>query len=113
VYGHASLDEAGIAIEFFPSDLTPELAFDKEWSDTRRKPEVVPLPNGSGWLANASYNKPGASMTDNIHLVVRPPKNAGGFFTVEDNNNNVLAYARTPDEIAVKWHQIDYQKKAS
>ena len=49
-------------------------------------------------------------MTDNIHLFVRPPKEVGGFFTVEDAAKNVLAYGRTIEEIAVKWHQIDDQK---
>ena len=49
-------------------------------------------------------------MTDNIHLFVRPPKDAGGFYTIEDAGTNVLAYGRTLEEIAVKWHQIDDQK---
>lgn len=111
VYGHSSLSEAGVEIGLFPKDLIQELlALNKEWSDTRRKPEVMPPPNCIGWLANASYYKPGTSMTDNIHLVVRPPKDASGFFTVEDNANRVLAYGRTLEEIAVKWHQIDRQK---
>jgi pyrimidine deaminase RibD-like protein len=110
VYGHSSLSEAGIEIGLFPKDLIQALlTLNKEWSDTRRKPEVMPPPNGTGWLADASYYKPGTSMTDNIHLVVRPPKDAGGFFTVEDNANRVLAYGRTLEEIAVKWHQIDRQ----
>ena len=46
-------------------------------------------------------------MEDNIHLYVRPPKDADGFFTVEDNAYKVWAYAKTFDEIAMKWHQID------
>jgi pyrimidine deaminase RibD-like protein len=108
VFGHSTLSEAGIAIALFPQDLIDELqALNKEWSDTRRKPEVTPPPNVNGWLANASYNKPGTSMTDNIHLTVRPPKNSDGFFTVEDNAYKVWAYALTFDEIAMKWHQID------
>ena len=49
-------------------------------------------------------------MTDNIHLFVRPPKEVGGFFTVEDAAKNVLAYGRTIEEIGVKWRQIDNQK---
>lgn len=49
-------------------------------------------------------------MTDNIHLHVRPPKDADGFFTVEDAVKNVLAYGRTIEEIAVEWHKIDRQK---
>lgn len=108
VYGHVSLAEAGIAIALFPQDLIDELqALNKKWSDTRRQPEVMPPPNKDGWLANASYNKPGTSMLDNIHLTVRPPKNSDGFFTVEDNAYKVWAYARTLEEIAMKWHQID------
>jgi pyrimidine deaminase RibD-like protein len=112
VYGHASLVEAGIAVAVFADDLMQELLIlNKPWSDTRRKPELMPPPNRIGWLANASYYKPGTPMTDNIHLVVRPPKDADGFFTVEDSACNVLAYARTFEEIAVKWHQIDTQKR--
>jgi pyrimidine deaminase RibD-like protein len=108
VYGHASLQEAGIAVAGFSDDLMQELLdLNKEWIDSLRKPEVVPPPNREGWLANASYNKPGTSMLDNIHLTVRPPKEASGFFTVEDNNYKVWAYARTIEEIAMKWHQID------
>ena len=49
-------------------------------------------------------------MQDNIHLFVRPPKDDGGFYTVEDAAKSVLAYGRTLEEIAVKWHQIDDQK---
>jgi pyrimidine deaminase RibD-like protein len=110
VYGHASLAEAGIEVAIFPNDLIQELlALNKEWSGSLRE-ELVVRPNCIGWLANAQYYMPGTSMTDNIHLVVRPPKDAGGFFTVEDSTNNVLAYARTFDEIAAKWRQIDTQK---
>lgn len=112
VYGHASLVEAGIAVAVFAGDLMQELlTLNKEWSDTRRKPEVMPPPNRVGYLADAQYYMPGTSMTDNIHLLVRPPKDAGGFFTVEDNTYKVVAYARTLDEIAVKWHAIDTQKR--
>jgi hypothetical protein len=112
VYGHVSLAEAGIDVALFPKDLIQELvALNKKWSDTRRKPEVMPPPNRIGYLANASYYKPGTSMTDNIHLVVRPPKDEGDFFTVEDNADNVLAYDRTFDGIAVKWHEIDTHKR--
>lgn len=111
VYGHSSLSEVGIEIGLFPQDLTQELqTLNKDWSDTRRKPEVIPPPNRDGYLADAQYHKPGTSMTDNIHLYVRPPKDGDGFFTVEDNAYNVLAYARMFDEIAVKWHEIDRQK---
>lgn len=108
VFGHSSLSEAGIEIGLFPKDLTEELhKLNKDWSDTRRKPEDVPPPNRVGYLANASYNKPGTPMTANIHLTVRPPKDAGGFFTVEDNAYNVLAHAKTFDEIAMKWLQVN------
>jgi pyrimidine deaminase RibD-like protein len=111
VYGHSSLSEAGIEIGLFPKDLIQELlTLNKEWSDTRRKPEVIPPSNDASPLANASYYKPGTSMTDNIHLYVRPPKDDDGFYTVEDAAKNVLAYGRTLEEIAVKWHQIDDQK---
>lgn len=74
-------------------------------------PEVTPPPNRVGYLAEAQYNMPGTPMTDNIHLYVRPPKEAGGFFTVEDNAYNVLAYARAFDEITVKWQAIDTHKR--
>jgi hypothetical protein len=112
VYGHVSLAEAGIDLALFPKDLIQELvALNKEWSDTRRKPEVMPPPNRDGYLADAQYYIPGTSITDKIHLIVRPPKDAGGFFTVEDNAYNVVAYARTLEEIAVKWHAIDTQKR--
>jgi pyrimidine deaminase RibD-like protein len=108
VYGHVSLAEAGIAVALFPQDLIDELqALNKEWSDTRRQPEVMPPPNRDGYLADAQYYKPGTSITDKIHLIVRPPKDAGGFYTVEDNAYKVWAYARTIEEIAMKWHQID------
>jgi pyrimidine deaminase RibD-like protein len=111
VYGHSSLSEAGIEIGLFPKDLIQELlTLNKKWSDTRRKAEVVPPPNDTAPLANASYNKPGTPMTDNVHLFVRPPKEAGGFFTVEDAAKNVLASGRTLEEISVKWRQIDTQK---
>lgn len=110
VYGHASLAEAGVEVAVFPNDLMQELlALNREWSDSLREEPVVP-PNDTSSLAHASYYKPGTSMTDNIHLHVRPPKDAGGFYTIEDNAKNVLAYGRTLEEIAVKWHQIDRQK---
>ncbi len=110
VYGHASLVEAGIEIGFFPNDLMPGLlALNKRWSDSLRTEPIVP-PNETSPFANASYYKPGTSMTDNIHLYVRPPKDADGFFAVEDAVKNVLAYGRTIEEIAVEWHKIDRQK---
>jgi hypothetical protein len=111
VYGHSSLSEAGIEVGLFPKDLIQGLlALNKEWSDTRRKPEVMPPPNDTSPLANVSYCKPGTPMTDNIHLFVRPPKDAGGFYTVEDAAKTVLAHGRTIDEIALEWRQIHNQK---
>jgi pyrimidine deaminase RibD-like protein len=111
VYGLSSLAEAGIHIGLFPNDLMQELlALNKEWSETRRKPEVLPPPNDTNAIANVSYYKPGTSMQDNINLVVRPPKYAGGFYTIEDAARNVLAYGRTLEEIGVEWRQIDTRK---
>jgi pyrimidine deaminase RibD-like protein len=112
VYGFSLLLEAGIHIGLFPNDLMQELsALNKEWSDTRRKPKVLPPPSDTSPIANASYYKPGTSMEDNLHLYVRPPKDAAnGFFTVEDAKKNVLAYGRTIEEIAVEWRKIDADK---
>jgi pyrimidine deaminase RibD-like protein len=109
VYGFSLLLEAGIHIGLFPNDLMQELSsLNKEWSDTRRKAKVLPLPNDTNPIANASYYKRGTSMEDNLHLYVRPPKDpADGFFTVEDAKKNVLAYGRTIEEIAVEWRKID------
>jgi pyrimidine deaminase RibD-like protein len=104
VYGFSVLLEAGIHIGLFPNDLMQELsALNKEWSDTRRKAKVLPPPNDTSPIANASYYKPGTSMEDNLHLYVRPPKDpADDFFTVEHVKKNVLAYGRTIEEIAVE-----------
>jgi pyrimidine deaminase RibD-like protein len=111
VYGHVSLAEAGIDLGLFPKDLIQELvALNKKWSDTRRQPEVVPSPNDTSPIADASYYKPGTSMQDNIYLFVRPPKDARGFHTIEDAVKNVLAYGRSLEEIAVEWRKIDTQK---
>jgi hypothetical protein len=85
------------------------LALNKKWSDSLRTKAIVP-PNDTSPLANVSYYKLGTSMADNIHLFVRPPKDDGGFYTVEDAAKNVLAHGRTIEEIAVKWHKIDDQK---
>jgi Invertebrate-AID/APOBEC-deaminase len=81
VYGHSSLSEAGIEIGVFPKDLIEELqTLNKDWSDTRRKPEVMPPPNGIGWLANASYYKPG-NFHDRQHSSGCPTtKRCGWFF---------------------------------
>lgn len=63
VYGHSSLSEVGIEIGLFPKDLIQELlTLNKKWSDTRRRPEIVPPPNNTSPLANASYYKLGTSM---------------------------------------------------
>src|ERR1700719_2737381 len=111
VYGFSSLAEAGIHIGLFPNDLMQELlALNKEWSETRRKPETQPPPNNTNAIANVSYHKPRTSMQDNIHLLVRPPKAAGGFYTIEDGARNVLAHGRTLEEIGVEWRRIDTQK---
>jgi pyrimidine deaminase RibD-like protein len=111
VYGFSSLAEAGIHIGLFPNDLMQEvLVLNKAWSETRRKPEVLPPPNDTNAIANVSYYKPGTSMQDNILLVVRPPKDAGGFYTIEDAARNVLAYGRTLEEIGVEWRRIDAEK---
>ncbi len=92
-----------IEIGFFPNDMMQELlALNKEWSDSLRVKPIVP-PNDTSPLANVSYYKLGTSMQDNIHLFVRPPKEAGGFYTIEDASNNVLAHGRTLEEIAIEW----------
>ena len=112
VYGHVSLTEAGIDVALFPKSLIQELVtLNKKWSDTRRVKPIPPPPNDTGALAGASYYKPGTSMLDNVHLHVRPPKHEGGFYTIEDNDKNVLDYSRNRDEITAKWHAIDTQKR--
>jgi pyrimidine deaminase RibD-like protein len=110
VYGLSSLAEAGIHIGLFPNDLMQELlALNKEWSDSRRPERIVP-PNDTNAIATASYRKPGTPMQDDIHLYVRPPRDASGFYTIEDAAKNVLAHGRTLEEIALEWRQIDAQK---
>jgi hypothetical protein len=49
-------------------------------------------------------------MADNIHLFVRAPQYADGFYTVEDAAKSVLACSRTIEEIAIEWHRIDVDK---
>jgi pyrimidine deaminase RibD-like protein len=111
VYGHVSLSEANVEVGFFPGDLVQELVvLNKDWSDTRRQPVIAPPPNGTNSIANVSYYKPGTPMEDNLHLYVRPPKDDGGFFTIEDATMNVLAWGHTLEDIAVKWRRIDSQK---
>jgi pyrimidine deaminase RibD-like protein len=112
VYGHSSLVEASIEVWLFPNDLMRELVtLNKGWSDSLRLKKGFPPPNETGPIANVSYYKLGTSMADNIHLFVRPPKDADGFFTVEDAAKNVMAHARTLEEIAIEWHRIDDQKR--
>jgi pyrimidine deaminase RibD-like protein len=112
VYGHVSLAEAGIELALFPQVLIQELiALNKKWSDTRRQPEVMPPPNDTNAISGASYHKQGTPIMDAIHLYVRPPKHDGGYFTIEDNDKNVLACGRTLEEIAVEWHAIDTKKR--
>src|SRR3984957_14272532 len=110
VYGFSSLAEAGIEIGIFPNDLMQEvLALNKEWSDSRR-PERIVSPNETNAIAHVSYHKPGTSMQDNIQLFIRPPKDAGGSFTIEDAAKNVLAHGRNLEEIGVEWSQIASHK---
>jgi hypothetical protein len=86
------------------------LDLNKAWSDSIRVKPIVP-PNNTPPLANVSYYKLGTSMQDNIYLFVRPPKDTDGFFTVEDAAKNVMAHARTLEDIAIEWHRIDDQKR--
>jgi pyrimidine deaminase RibD-like protein len=111
VYGFSLLVEANVHLGLFPNDLMQELvALNKQWSDTRRKPEVFPPANDTSPLANVSYYKPGTPMEDNIHLYVRPPQYADGLYTVEDAAKNVLACGHTIEEIAIQWRRIDAEK---
>lgn len=110
VYGLSSLAEAGIHIGLFPNDLMQELlALNKEWSDSRRSERIVP-PNDTNAIAYVSYHKPGTPVTDNTGLFVRPPKDAGGFYTIEDAAKNVLAYGRNLQEVGAEWRRIDTEK---
>lgn len=112
VYGHSTLVEAGIEIGFFPHDLMQELlVLNKRFNDSRREKQGIPPANNTTPLANVSYYKLGTSMADNSHFFVRPPADAGGFYTVEDADKTVLAYAQTLDEIAIAWHGMDDRKR--
>jgi pyrimidine deaminase RibD-like protein len=111
VFGHHTLIEAGIEITLFPDELVKELfALNKEWSDSLRVKPIV-APNDTPPLASVSYYKLGTSMADNTHFFVRPPKDVGGFYTVENAAKTVLAHARTLDEIAIAWHGMDDRKR--
>jgi pyrimidine deaminase RibD-like protein len=111
VYGLSSLAEAGIHIGLFPNDLMQELlALNKKWSDSRRSDRIVP-PNDTDAVAYAYYHKPGSSLSDNIHLYVRPPKDVNdGVYTIEDAAKNVLAYGNL-EQIGVEWRRIDTEKQ--
>jgi pyrimidine deaminase RibD-like protein len=112
VYGHSTLVEAGIEIGFFQHDLMQELlVLNKTWNDSRRAKQGIPPANNTPPLASVSYYELGTSMADNTHFFVRPPKEADGFYTVEDANGLVLAHARTLDEIAIAWHGMDDRKR--
>ena len=110
VYGLSSLAEAGIHIGLFPNDLMQELlALNKKWSDSRRPEQIVP-PNDTNAIATVVYRKSGTPTQDNIHLYVRPPRIAGGFYTIEDAAKNVWAHRRNLEEIGLEWRQIDAHK---
>jgi len=101
-------NRAGITTR--PAYLLPAINPGCASKDYAGRSKIVPLPNDTNAIANASYYKPGTPMTDNIHLFVRPPKEVGGFFTIEDAAKNVLAHGRTIEEIGVEWRRIDTQK---
>jgi hypothetical protein len=86
------------------------LALNKGWSDSLRLKQGIPPPNNTPPLGSVSYYKLGTSMADNTHFSVRPPKEAGGFFTIESATKEVIDFARTLEEIAMKWRQFDSRK---
>jgi hypothetical protein len=49
-------------------------------------------------------------MTEQLCLLVRPPKDAAGSYTIENQLKDVLAHAKTFEDIAIKWKNIDAQK---
>jgi hypothetical protein len=87
------------------------LVLNKAFNDSRREKQGIPPANNTPPLANVSYYKLGTSMADNTHFFVRPPKDSGGFYTVEDADKTVLAHARTLEEIAIAWHAMDDRKR--
>jgi hypothetical protein len=84
------------------------LALNKEWSDSLR---VKPIVRRTIPHRLPMFHKLGTSMQDNTHFFVRSPKEAGGFFTVEDAVKNVISHGRTLEEIAIEWHRMDDQKR--
>jgi hypothetical protein len=70
----------------------------------------MPPPNETNAIANVRYYKPGTSMMGSIFLVVKPPKDGDGFFTIENTAKNVLACGRTIADIAVEWRGIYTQR---
>jgi pyrimidine deaminase RibD-like protein len=110
VYGHSSLVEAGIEIRFFPNDLMPELLeLNREWADSLRTTPIIP-PNNTSPAAYVIYYKPGTSMADNISFFIRLPDGAGRPYTLEDASKNVLASAKTVQDISVDWKSFDARK---
>jgi pyrimidine deaminase RibD-like protein len=108
VFGHSTLVEAKIEIGVFPHELIQELqTLNQKWSDSRRAKKGIPPPNDTSPLASVSYYKLGTPMEENTHFFVRPPKDSGVFYTIEDANKNVLAHARSIEEIALEWHKMD------
>ena len=87
------------------------LVLNKTFNDSRRAKQGIPPANNTPPIANVSYYKLGTSMADNTHFFVRPPKDADGFYTVEDADKTVLAHARTIDEIAIAWYGMDDRKR--
>ena len=73
-------------------------------------PLVVPPPNDTPPLAYTFYYKRGTPMTEQLCLLVRPPKDASGSYTIENQLKDVLAHAKTFEDIAIKWKNIDAQK---
>jgi pyrimidine deaminase RibD-like protein len=111
VFGHSTLVEAKIEIGVFPHELIQELqTLNQKWSDSRRAKKGIPPPNDTSPLADVSYYKLGTPVEDNTHFFVRPPKDGGVFYTIEDVNKNVLAHGRSIEEIALEWHKMDKYK---
>jgi pyrimidine deaminase RibD-like protein len=111
VFGHSTLVEAKIEIGVFPHELIQELqTLNQKWSDSRRAKKGIPPPNDTSPLADVSYYKLGTPVEENTHFFVRPPKDGGVFYTIEDVNKNVLAHGRSIEEIALEWHKMDKYK---